>query len=83
MYRRDKQRYPFKDIKEFEEYYGLQPYEKCWKPEVSVGKDNATPITYDKLFSYDDITKAMQGELNDTYTFQRVLDRLQSKIENK
>ena len=54
----------------------------CWKHETHYGKDRADKITYEKLFSYDDITKAMQGEPNREYAFQRILYRLQNKIES-
>lgn len=80
---RDTKNYPFESIEEMEQWYGLQPIEKCWRHEQQFGKDNTDPITYEKLFSYDDITKAMQGESNKTYAFQRVLYKLQTMIEKK
>ena len=79
---RDIKNYPFESVEKMEQWYGLQPEDKCWKDELRYKKD-ADPIIYEKLFSYDDITKAMQGEQNRTYTFQRVLYRLQDMIEKK
>jgi hypothetical protein len=82
-YPRNTERNPFKDDAEMLEWYGLQPQDVCWKSELQVGVENASPRVHEKLFSYEDVCRAMQGEHNATYWAQRVLYRLQAMVESK
>ena len=61
----------------------VKKHNLLWKCELVDGKENAEPITYEKLFSIDDITKALQGVHNPTYDVQRLLFILQQKYLNQ
>ena len=61
----------------------VKKHNLLWKCELVDGKENADPITYEKLFSIDDITKALQGVHNPTYDVQRLLFILQQKYLNQ
>jgi hypothetical protein len=57
----------------------VEELELLWKYELKDGKENADPRTYEKRFSIDDITKALQGVHNPTFDVQRLLFILQNK----
>ena len=57
----------------------IEELDLLWDCELAVGKEKADPRTYEKLFSIDDITKALSGQHNPTYDVQRLLFILQQK----
>lgn len=54
-------------------------WEELWDREESHGKDNADLRIYEKLFSIDDISKALQGSANHRCDIQRAFLILQKQ----
>tara|TARA_R110000868_G_scaffold154724_4_gene380827 strand:- start:189 stop:527 length:339 start_codon:yes stop_codon:yes gene_type:complete len=52
-----------------------------WNTKVN-GRTPIHPLAHKKLFSYDDIVEAMKGEWNGKLIFQRVLNKLQTLVED-
>jgi len=61
----------------------VKKYNLLWKYELADGKENADSRTYEKVFSIDDITKALQGVHNPTFDVQRLLFILQQIYLNQ
>ena len=57
--------------------------DRIWKNELSHGKENADPRIYKKVFSIDDITKALQGAHNPRLDIQKALLKLQDQYHKR